>query len=53
MASFYRWEVSDTYNIYPKSKLQGKNPSESNKIRMLHEIRPFILTQAENPNSKD
>ena len=22
------------------------------KIHMLHEIRPFILTQAENPNSK-
>ena len=39
--------------VSEKSELKGKNPSESMKILMLNEIRPFILTQAENPNSKD
>ena len=38
---------------HPKSELKGKNPSESEKIFMLHEIRLSILTQAENLNSKD
>ena len=37
----------------PKSELKGKNPIESMKILMLNEICSFILTQAENPNSKD
>ena len=38
---------------HQKSELKGKNPSGSMKILMLSGIRPFILTQAENPNSKD
>ena len=40
MASFYRREVSDI----KKTELQRKNPSESKKILMPHEIRPYVLT---------
>ena len=34
--------------ITSKSELKSKNLSESMKILMLHEIRPFVLTPAEN-----
>ena len=49
MASFYQGKGVKR----KKSELKGKNPSEPMKIVMLNEIRPFILTQTENPNSKD